>query len=532
MHSPPRSLTAIRPDSNPPPDQQHVPGPRYTLRITFLRAHNLPVADIPTFSSDPYIAATLRFPGTGIRKLHHRTWTVRTTLEPEWNDCWTVANVPASGATLKLKVLDEDEGNHDDVLGVANVGTGRLDGKQKEILHRTEGLTIKKHAWVAFSRIVTVGCRKGKWRGLGGEVEVEIEVIGSTEKGNEQDEEWRSERAYTVSPNWWTQHFSPLIGIITHTTTSDNGSGGEGNGNSNGSVRHFAFAAHKIQLSGPVPPQLYQRYVAYRPIIKTFYTKSGLTGMALNRALKHQYHTVYRYNKDTAYGNIVPEDIAKKFLDFTHWGAGGRLYTYVLTIDAEWRFTETGKEFSIQMLSKHTMHSCISVYVAFAGEFFVRPRKNLHHKPTEGHIDDYELVIDNDSGTYRPPKENVAILQEFMEKRVPGLKVRAADAFDDEHIKEKKEHVAEKERGRRGIFKQHRAKSRGNRNGSDRGSISSSDEEELRTGKLGMGGKMKKKVWDKMEGLDPAGREEGVASEATASKENGGRSSGSGGAWR
>jgi hypothetical protein len=196
MHSPPRSLTAIRPESTPPPDRPvPVPGPRYTLRITFLRAHKLPVADIPSFSSDPYIAATLRFPGTGIRKLHHRTWTIRTTLEPEWNDCWTVANVPVSGATLKLKVLDEDEGNHDDVLGVAYVETGRLDGKQKETLHRTEGLTIKKHAWVAFTRIVTVGCRQGKWHGLGGEVEVEIKVIG----GTEQDEEWKSERAYTIS---------------------------------------------------------------------------------------------------------------------------------------------------------------------------------------------------------------------------------------------------------------------------------------------------------------------------------------------
>jgi hypothetical protein len=332
-------------------------------------------------------------------------------------------------------------------------------------------------------------------------------------------------------PDWWTQHFSPLIGIITHTTTSNNESGGEGSGNSDGSVRHHSFAAHKIQLNGPLPPQLYQRYVAYRPIIKTFYTKSGLTGMVLNRALRHQYHTIYRYNKDTAYGNIALEDIAKKFLDFTDWGAGGRLYTYVITLDAEWRFTETGKEFSIQMLSKHTMHSCIAVYVAFAGEFFVQPRKDLHHKPTEGHINDYELVIDNDSGTYRPPKENLAVFQEFLEKRVPGLKVRAADAFDDEHIKEKKEHVAEKERGKSGRYKQHSISSRGNINGNDRRSISSSDEEELRTGKLGMGGKVKKKVWDKMEGMDPADKGKKVASEATASKENGGKSSSSNDAW-
>ena len=54
---------------------------------------------------------------------------------------------------------------------------------------------------------------------------------------------------------------------------------------------------------------------------------------------------------------------------------GGRVYTYIITLQGEWRFTETGSEFSIQFLSKHSMHSDFSQEVACAGEFFVRRRR-------------------------------------------------------------------------------------------------------------------------------------------------------------
>jgi len=121
-------------------------------------------------------------------------------------------------------------------------------------------------------------------------------------------------------------------------------------------IQHFSFAATKIQLTGPLPPSLVHQYVVFRPIIKTFYTKKGLLGVALNRALKHQYRTIYSYNKNTTYGvcdtDANKEGLARKLLEFTRWGEGGRLYTYIITLDGEWRFTETGKEFGIQMLSK------------------------------------------------------------------------------------------------------------------------------------------------------------------------------------
>jgi len=53
--------------------------------------------------------------------------------------------------------------------------------------------------------------------------------------------------------------------------------------------------------------------------------------------------------------------MTKKVLDF--YDQGGRIFTYVLTLDTKWRFTETGMEFGIDMLSKHTMHSDVSQYI-------------------------------------------------------------------------------------------------------------------------------------------------------------------------
>ncbi|KAI5795288.1 hypothetical protein EDC01DRAFT_745797 [Geopyxis carbonaria] len=464
--------------------------PTYTLRITFHSARNLPIADLPSFSSDPYIISTLRFPSCQGYKLHHRTPTLPHTLEPKWEHVWSIANVPASGATVKVKVMDEDSGDHDDALGVARIETGVLSGPATE--YHCEGLRMRtgRGTWIALVRLITVGCGQGKWSGLGGDVQLTINIEQNpptTEK-----DEWTLDRPYTIGPNLWTQHFSPLIGIITHTTSAANSTASTPH--ADGSVQHYSFAATKIQLTGPLPPELYHQYVAFRPIIKTFYTKSGISGHILNRALKHQYRTIYSYDKSTSCGTVelAEHGMAKQFLNLTHWGKGGRVYTYVITLDAEWRFTETGKEFGIQMLSKHTMHSCVSIHVGFAGEFFVRAIPE--HKHLEGDVQGYELVIDNDSGTYRPPKEHLPMLQKFLQKNLDGLRVTVKEAFDNDHQKSKKAHAQEKERSGRRRFKQ--PSSSRSSSADSNGSISSSDEQELRGGRLGIGRRVKKKAWE------------------------------------
>jgi hypothetical protein len=196
--------------------------------------------------------------------------------------------------------------------------------------------------------------------------------------------------------------------------------------------------------------------VEFRPIIASGFNNKGVRGFIFNKALHHQHKRVYNFSRTTEYGVFEdpPKDITTKFLDLVHYDKGGRIYTYVLTLDALWRFTETGKEFGIDLLSKHTMHSDVSIYIAFSGEFFIRRLKHPSRDPPEEgganqtHPPDvipggppmgdppkdpsnYELVIDNDSGTYRPNAATLPALKEFMEKSLPGLRVVTLDCQKD-----------------------------------------------------------------------------------------------------
>ncbi|KDN42431.1 hypothetical protein RSAG8_06748, partial [Rhizoctonia solani AG-8 WAC10335] len=174
--------------------------------------------------------------------------------------------------------------------------------------------------------------------------------------------------------------------------------------------------------------------------------------------------------------------LAAQFLHITQHGAGYRRYTYVVTLDGQWRFTETGDEFAVEMLSKHSMHADGARYIAFSGEFFVRrvgtkgweddlnkeqdarldqedetgEKHNKHetwptkaiNKAKDHPPSQYELVIDNDSGTYRPKKDLLPLLAEYLGNEAnlggPGGlgKITAMDGFD-EGLKETKKRRAE-----------------------------------------------------------------------------------------
>lgn len=271
-----------------------------------------------------------------------------------------------------------------------------------------------------------------------------------------------------------------------------------------------SFQAIQMQLQGPVPEPLYHRYVEFKPFVAGMFTSHSLRGRILNRALHHQHARIYNYDKSTTYGIYQKPciEMTKQFLEFLHWDQGGRIFTYVITLDAQWRFTETGKEFGIDMLSKHTMHSDVSIYIAFSGEFFVRrlkhPKKNQapHPEPStealppapdtdeEGEVDDhtkdgrprtqessknphdYELIIDNDSGTYRPNAKYLPVLRDWMQANLPNLRVVTLDCQkDEEKMKKLKDEQREKKKnsGKEITYLQNSSQS----------SISSSDEEEL-----------------------------------------------------
>ena len=198
----------------------------------------------------------------------------------------------------------------------------------------------------------------------------------------------------------------------------------------------------------------------FKPFVKGMFTGTSIRGKVLHHALHHQHSRIYNYDRDTIYGSFPSpsRELTSQFLDLVHHDSGGRIYTYVLTLDGQWRFTETGKEFGIDLLSKHTMHSDVNIYIAFSGEFFIRRLKTPHqdsspddqptHPPADienGPPHDeppkdpayYSLIIDNDSGTYRPNAKLLPQLKEFLQKNLPGIKIVTLDCTSDQEKMDK-----------------------------------------------------------------------------------------------
>ncbi|KAE9024405.1 hypothetical protein PR002_g11455 [Phytophthora rubi] len=95
-----------------------------------------------------------------------------------------------------------------------------------------------------------------------------------------------------------------------------------------------------------------------------------------------------------------------------------------------WYLSETGAAFFKDILSKHMLHSGAQFNVKYAGEFHIE--KGLSGK--------YTLVIDNNSGTYAPPKEELPQLKALFETNFPGISVETHDRSSPE-LKEKRKEI-------------------------------------------------------------------------------------------
>ncbi|KAF8695599.1 C2 protein, partial [Rhizoctonia solani] len=555
----------------------------YDLEITFHSARSLPISDIPSFSADPYILASVRVPSYAGREdpgpppLLFRTRTIHGTRDPEWgNEVWRIGGIPGAGFVLRVAIRDEDAGKKDDRLGEARIsflgqkpvkdgersaeedwGQVRngmnVERKEASVKKRRGGIRaiISTFITAAFSRSVSKH---------GGNVVISVKVLGLSQ--NQKDR-----RPYTLGPHYYSIHFSPLLGRMIGTKST--------NASNSQKAEVSNFQANKLQLTGPVPKDLEHKYVGYRPFIESAFSKSGIQGRLLNRALKKQHRYIYSYDHATVYGCVDrrhgtsnasdkhdSEDnlniLAAQFLHMTQHGSGYRLYTYVITLDGQWRFTETGDEFAVEMLSKHSMHADAARYIAYSGEFFVRrigtkgweedldeqqdaqldaqedgagKKHNKHEtRPTKAikkaehrPPSQYELVIDNDSGTYRPNKDLLPLLAEYLGNEAnlggPGGlgKISAMDGFD-EGLKDtkkrrgeaKKQHKPREERERPPMVQLRRGSSLSSQQaavaGLGRRSMSSSDIERM--------------VDEQEEGADEDGQNMGVK-EAKSEKDHG-----------
>lgn len=183
--------------------------PPRNISITFCRAEHLPIADISSLSSDPYVSATLQTPFSDRDNLHSpplrfRTPTERCTLQPKWDWHWNVGNVPRFGTKLHVHVMDEDCRDHDDRLGhvtidFADLGNWEGEDAVNENWYKLKKKGASKKAAVLRLCAAGVSAVGGSADGEGGSarVLVRIEVKGVTKLEKDRF----LQRAFTIGPS-------------------------------------------------------------------------------------------------------------------------------------------------------------------------------------------------------------------------------------------------------------------------------------------------------------------------------------------
>ena len=218
----------LRDKANPPGGYDATPIPKasdgYTVRFTFHRAENLPISDLASRSSDPYIHATLT---ADLPKRHKedpdmvlRTPTIHKSVNPIWNTQWIVAGIPSSGFRLKCRLYDEDSRDHDDRLGNVTLYVDHLNKQWPGF--REEGFPIKKRMGSKRAYLLR-GCAAMLSRKvhMSGALYVSAEVLGESEKPHG--------RMYTIGVTSWFKHYSPMIGRLAGTKAPGTTSGDEAN---------------------------------------------------------------------------------------------------------------------------------------------------------------------------------------------------------------------------------------------------------------------------------------------------------------
>lgn len=172
----------------------------------------------------------------------------------------------------------------------------------------------------------------------------------------------------------------------------------------------------------------------------------GPSSIAVRQGIRAGHDLLYSRAAENGYGIVEGK---QDVLSILHSGGASRpnqhqserqealyhrvkpaVYTYVVaTHDDSFRFSETGAAFFVDFASKHALHSKCAESVWFSGEFHPRPKggwENFSDDKTDEDVE-WELVIDNNSGTYAPDKTMLPTLQKMLESNFPGLTVIALD---------------------------------------------------------------------------------------------------------
>lgn len=194
----------------------------------------------------------------------------------------------------------------------------------------------------------------------------------------------------------------------------------------------------------------------------------GPTSIAVRSAIQAGHHMLYARSTSNAFGVINSAD---DVYDLLHGGtrpSGSErgspfahrvkpaVYTYIISAeDDSFRFSETGAAFFVDFASKHALHSNCAQTVRYSGEFHPRPEGGWEKftDETPDHHVKWELVIDNDSGTYSPDPKVLPDLKALLEYNFPGFTIFALN-HDDPELKRSKEACREYALKHRGVQEQ------------------------------------------------------------------------------
>ncbi|KAG0370526.1 hypothetical protein BC939DRAFT_446643 [Gamsiella multidivaricata] len=364
------------------------PSINWDFTIVFKGAKDLPRGDL--LSSDPFLEAYLG-PPEDKESLSFVTGVQWSTLNPEWNATWHLLNV-TDGMMMQILVKDKNKMMVDTDLGRASMLLGaKLEGVQEHVLDIWRSDDHKQGQII----IQTTGVRcAGKSAAL--------------------------TKASTKGPARYSRHTSYAAGVLTREKT-------------------YEFYTYRIRLYHlfdvfGTDERYHQHWNTEYDAAKRIFA-DNLEGLNIRNALHSQHSYLYRHGRNTIYDSLATAEDWGKLLhgDRLKKDPNQDLKTVVFTysiVPKGFYFSETGTAFFQDFMSKHAMHANRAQQVMYSGEFRLF-RDKLHN-------DDWTLLIDNNSGTYAPKKEDLLKLKELFELNFPDLVVMPLD-HEDPYLKEIRE---------------------------------------------------------------------------------------------
>ncbi|KIJ63398.1 hypothetical protein HYDPIDRAFT_176087 [Hydnomerulius pinastri MD-312] len=361
------------------------------LVIQFIGASGLPKMDL-LGTADPYFHAKLD------QKLLYVSSVQPNTLSPVWNEVWRVKNVPTS-ATLSVVLRDKDDGAPmDDYIG--KFETTVCKGTKEVEVQGPMGLRNRGNFWLKIESSPSTGS---------------AELLPYSFDG----------------PVHYSRHSSPTVGALTNLRDTR------------------LYSTWKIYIKGV--PRIFgdqvqhwnRNYKAAQAIFQ------GPTSIAVRSGIQAGHRMLYARTVTNGFGVInTPDDVFSLLHGGTHRSSNDgtvsyahrvkpAVYTYIISTDDEsFRFSETGAAFFVDFASKHALHSNCAETVRYSGEFHPRPVGGWMNFSDEIADDavGWELVIDNNSGTYSPDAALLPKVKEIMEFNFSGFNVVAL-SHDDPALK-------------------------------------------------------------------------------------------------